>query len=217
MDHGEERRQRISLDTGCSEFPELLQAIERTGAQITIATTTARELGSVSSTVYDGLARKIGPGGWGMSWGECWGGGRGVEYTDHTGAKVCGIPFVEILRVVSSGGIKPPIDWSGLTLRQHRLIKDAEIFSVHLQHGGDVFVTVDYRAFIDHARREDLQERFRTRILTAAEAMVEFAGLTTMESETTYGRHALARRKRVRGGAPSAEIANCSKQAPATE
>lgn len=175
MDPARKMPQRVTLDTGCSASPELLKTIERTGAEIIISTVSVHELGDSSwAAAYDGLERKPGPGGWGLNWGECFGGGVAVEFADHTGAQAHASPFCEILWVISSGAVRLPSDWGSLTPNQRRMINDAMIFSVHVQQRGDVFVTADRRAFVNAGKREKLEAMFRTRILTPEEVMAEF-------------------------------------------
>jgi hypothetical protein len=171
---------KVTLDTGCSEDPVLVEALRQLGADVAITSTTASEInGSSFSDVFHGLDRKTGPGGWGLNWGECWGGGNSVDYLDRDGVPHHGNPFVEILEVISNGGVKLPKDWDTLTKRQCNLIHDAMILSTHVQHQRDLFVTDDYRAFVNADRRETLERMFPTKILTLKEARIRFLGTQT--------------------------------------
>jgi hypothetical protein len=73
----------------------------------------------------------------------------------------------QILRIVSCGSF--PSSRANLSDGQRRQLRDALIFEAHVRDARDVFVTNDERAFIRDGRRQELEARFDTRILTGAE------------------------------------------------
>jgi hypothetical protein len=73
----------------------------------------------------------------------------------------------EILDVISGGTF--PRDRSTLTSGHRRQLRDAMILEAHLRTRRDIFVTEDRRTFITRGRREQLQSRFATRIMTRSE------------------------------------------------
>ena len=73
----------------------------------------------------------------------------------------------EILDVISGGTF--PRDRSNLTSGHRRQLRDAMILEAHLRTRRDIFVTADRRAFISQGRREQLQSRFGTSIMTRSE------------------------------------------------
>lgn len=78
-------------------------------------------------------------------------------------------PVREILDIISNGSFPAePIEPSNLQPGQRRQLRDALIFEAHVRLGRDMFVTDD-GDFLDDGRREALERRFGTRILTRAE------------------------------------------------
>ena len=77
----------------------------------------------------------------------------------------------DILSIISGGTF--PKDGKNLSPGQKRQLRDSMIFSAHIRDHRDIFVTNDFKAFIYQGRREQLQERFSSRIMTRNE-FVEF-------------------------------------------
>jgi len=75
----------------------------------------------------------------------------------------------EILQIISSGSF--PQDCQNLSNGHHRQLRDAMIFHAHVREGRDIFVTNDIRGFVNDGRREKLQERFNTKIMTSEELL----------------------------------------------
>ena len=73
----------------------------------------------------------------------------------------------EILAIIS--GESFPQDRQNLSKGHRRQLRDAMIFHAHVREGRDIFVTNDDRGFIRCSRREKLQERFNTRVMTRNE------------------------------------------------
>jgi hypothetical protein len=73
----------------------------------------------------------------------------------------------DILSIISGGAF--PRNRENLTHGQISQFRDSMIFHAHIREKRDIFVTLDSRAFINNGRREKLQERFGTRIMTRDE------------------------------------------------
>ena len=69
-----------------------------------------------------------------------------------------------ILAIISNGSF--PKNKEILSAGERRQLRDAMIFEAHVRHCRDIFVTCDERAFVCDGRRQVLEERFKTRILT---------------------------------------------------
>jgi hypothetical protein len=78
-------------------------------------------------------------------------------------------PLEEILKVISSGSFPKPGKRETLTPAERNQLRDAMILAGHVRTGADILVTDDRRAFVKHGRREALEARFRTRIMTLTE------------------------------------------------
>ena len=76
----------------------------------------------------------------------------------------------EILSIISGGSF--PTDGKNITIGQKKQLRDSMIFHAHIRDKRDIFVTNDARGFIKHGRREKLQERFNTRIMTRNEFLI---------------------------------------------
>jgi hypothetical protein len=79
-----------------------------------------------------------------------------------------------VLRIISSGAFPPTDRRADLTRGQRNQLRDAMIFCTHVRDGRELFVSDDRKAFIDGGRRELLQTRFATRIVTSDEFVAEF-------------------------------------------
>ena len=72
-----------------------------------------------------------------------------------------------VLDIISNGSF--PEARGDLTPGQRRQLRDAMIFCNHIQSGGDILVSDDRRAFVEHGRRGRLEGQFGTKILTLSE------------------------------------------------
>lgn len=79
-----------------------------------------------------------------------------------------------VLRVIADNGFPPPHRRSALSPGHRRQLRDAMIFSAHVRERRNLFVTADSTAFVNNGRREVLEQRFGTRILTPEEFLAEF-------------------------------------------
>ena len=77
--------------------------------------------------------------------------------------------FEAILQIISNGGFPPRGEREALSPGQWRQLRDAQILATHAAEWRDIFVTDDQRGFILHGRREQLEARLKTRILTGPE------------------------------------------------
>jgi len=73
----------------------------------------------------------------------------------------------DILRILSDGSY--PINGQATSDGEKRQFHDALTFEAHLANNGDIFVTNDKKAFINHGKRERLQDKFETVIMTGEE------------------------------------------------
>lgn len=76
----------------------------------------------------------------------------------------------EILAIISGGSF--PRDRQYLSTGHRRQLRDSIIFHTHVRERRDIFVTNDCRGFIRDGRREKLQEKFNTQIMTGDEFKV---------------------------------------------
>jgi len=77
--------------------------------------------------------------------------------------------YEELLTIISNGSFPKRDQREHLTEGQRHQLRDAMIFSAHVREGRDIFVTDDIRGFIRHGRRERLEQRFDTKIMTSTE------------------------------------------------
>ncbi len=85
-----------------------------------------------------------------------------------------GVHLEEILTIIANGGFPKKQERDALFPGHQRQLRDAMIFEAHARSGAEYFVTTDQTAFIKWGRRDQLEERFESRILT----VVEFLKLT---------------------------------------
>lgn len=78
-------------------------------------------------------------------------------------------PLEDILDVISNGSFPKVAQRDLLTVAQRNQLRDAMILAGHVRAGADILVSDDRRAFIKHGRREKLEARFATRIMTLNE------------------------------------------------
>ena len=91
----------------------------------------------------------------------------------YAGPNTCEVIEV-VLEIIANGSF--PTTRTALTDGQRHQLRDAMILEAHVRSGADLFVTDDKRAYINHGRREALQERLGVRILLVQ----EFLGLETI-------------------------------------
>ena len=73
----------------------------------------------------------------------------------------------EILRIISDGAY--PKSGQAKSRGERKQLNDALTFEAHLNEKSDIFVTNDQKAFIKFGKREKLQEKFNTKIMTENE------------------------------------------------
>lgn len=78
-------------------------------------------------------------------------------------------PLEDILGVISNGSFPKAAQRDLLTAAQRTQLRDAMILAGHVRAGADILVSDDRRAFVKHGRREKLEARFATRIMTLDE------------------------------------------------
>ncbi|HOD20581.1 MAG TPA: hypothetical protein PLF04_02650 [Candidatus Fermentibacter daniensis] len=81
-----------------------------------------------------------------------------------------------VLRLLSKGSFPPKGKRSDLTSGQRRQMRDVMISTSHVRHHHDIFLTNDKKGFINNGKREALEGRFSTRVLTTNE-FIELLGL----------------------------------------
>lgn len=99
-----------------------------------------------------------------------WGDGKwnGFGYWGGPDDEEC---LEEVLAIIGNGSFPPKGSRGELLPGQRRQLRDAMIFTSHVRHGHEVFVTEDLKGFFSNGRRELLQDRFSTMILTTGEFM----------------------------------------------
>jgi hypothetical protein len=112
------------------------------------------------------LARIIETGVYGEStWGNAvWAGGDDA---------VC---LETVLEVISHEAFPRPGARAHLSNGQRRQLRDAMIFCAHVRDRRRVFVTNDAKGFINDGRRDELQRRFNTTIMTSGEFIAAYRG-----------------------------------------
>ena len=152
---------RVTLDTGVLPADDLVDASRRFDCEFRIVTVTIREVAGTRYEVflapYSTVAETAV---WGESrWDEAvWGEGPGTR-------------LEEILKVISSGAF--PSDRQNLSKGQLHQLRDAMILDVHLREKHDILISDDRRAFIQHGKRQELTNRFGTRIMLREEFLHE--------------------------------------------
>ncbi len=77
--------------------------------------------------------------------------------------------FEDVLAIIAGGSLPRRSKRNRLTPGQARQLRDAMIFVSHVGEGHDIFVTNDLKGFINCGRREKLQSRFNTTIMTGGQ------------------------------------------------
>lgn len=147
---------RVTLDTNLLPAEELLEAARGRGFQFARVTVTDREVERTQFQVHlVGLGTVAETAVWGESrWGEA------VWASEDSALE-------EILQIISNGGF--PRSRDSLSAGQRRQLRDAMILEAHVREGRDIFVSNDCRAFIRGSRREQLEARFKTKIMVRVE------------------------------------------------
>jgi predicted nucleic acid-binding protein len=73
----------------------------------------------------------------------------------------------DILSIISNKSF--PTDRSSLSQGQLRQLRDAMILEAHIRNHRDILVTNDERAFIRNNKRNDIEEKYQTKIMTLLE------------------------------------------------
>jgi hypothetical protein len=175
---------RLTLDTNCVDDAELLAVAAYAGAEVAVFSVTRRE--AAGSHVAAHVHRVIvlpeqsvwADGLWADGfWADrVWASAPAIDYLAKDGSPRKGDPFEDVLSVVSSGSFPVPGARRNLTDGQRNQYRDAMILSLHAQHGRDILVSNDTRAFVKHGRREVLERMLRTRIVTSVEAVALLRG-----------------------------------------
>ena len=148
---------RITLDTNVLPGEEITCLCRGLDVKIARVSVSDRELEG-SSIVVDGCIERV---------AETFVIGESPIGVGAIGSDDSPVVFELVLDIISNGSF--PKDRSNLTSGQLRQLRDAMIFSDHVQSGCDIFVSDDRRAFLKHGRRERLETEFGTRILTVSE------------------------------------------------
>ena len=77
--------------------------------------------------------------------------------------------FEDVLCVVSHGAFSKKGSRDNLSKGEKHQLRDALAFASHVREGRDVFVTDDRKGFIRHGRRDILQSKYKTTIMTTRE------------------------------------------------
>lgn len=114
---------------------------------------------------------------WGESeWGNCvWGGTISedlvLDESQLDSAQLDGDAdmFEKVLTIISNGSFPPPGNRDNLTAGYRRTMRDAMIFSAHIRERRVLFITKDAKGFVNHGRRQRLQDVGRTVIRSLEE------------------------------------------------
>ena len=149
---------KITIDTNIIPNDELIKVCSRLNLELVVVSVTPRELEGTDLLVQlMPLGEIVETGVYGESkYGR-------AKY----GSKETHSDKEEILAIISLGSF--PKNRKKLSKGHHRTLRDAMIFHAHVREGRDIFVTNDIRTFIKNDRREKLQKRFNTQIMTSEE------------------------------------------------
>ncbi len=160
----------VTLDTNLVDDERLLAVALAAGFKVAHTSVTGRELsGSGITAVGTRRAQLFETGLVGESVAGAFVPGKNEESTD----------FERVLDIISSGSFPNAEKREDLSNGQHRQLRDAMIFCTHIREKREIFVTNDKRGFVDNGRRQLLEQRYRTKILTGAEFLqlcVKFQG-----------------------------------------
>jgi hypothetical protein len=82
--------------------------------------------------------------------------------------------FEELLVIIGSGSFPGRGKREELSTGQQHQLRDAMCLEAHVRAGGDVFVTTDLEGFVNAGRRELLEARCQTLIVTPDELLGTF-------------------------------------------
>ena len=157
---------KITLDTNILPADDLLSTCKNRGWDFTVVSVTSREMEGTDFQISLVALGKITETG---VYGES-------RYGEATyGSEETQANLEDILAIISNGAF--PSDGQELSQGELRQLRDAIIFQAHVRECRDIFVTDDCRSFIRAGRRERLQERFNTRVMTREEFLVLCDGL----------------------------------------
>jgi len=150
----------VTLDTNLVDDERVATAARTAGFDIMHTTVTDRELdGSGVAAVADRKAEIV----------EALVLGESAVGASVLGSDSDAINFENLLKVISNGAFPAMGKRENLSTGQRRQMRDAIIFCAHIREKRCVFVTNDKKGFIDDGRRELLEGKFGTRILTGDE------------------------------------------------
>lgn len=159
----------VTLDTNISPPESVTGSVPADAVEFAVVSVTERETGGTTYQVkLDGLARVVET----AVYGESRYGRAVYGSEDDTDC------LERVLQVISHGAFPRSGDRDSLTRGQTHQLRDAMIFCAHIRAGRQVFVTNDKKGFIDEGRREELEHKFRTRIMTATEFIANYQGGT---------------------------------------
>lgn len=151
---------RITLDTNILPAEDILASAEKFDWDVAIVSVTEREIEGSDLQVHLQRIQTVAEAG---VYGEARYGRSRYQSTKSDDA------LDDILKIISNGSF--PRSRTGLSDGHRRQLRDALIFEAHVRDHRDVFVTNDERAFVRDGRREKLEKRFGTRIMTSAEIL----------------------------------------------
>ncbi len=160
------RKLTLTIDTNTIDCLDEIKNYLPADVDIATTTVTTRELrGTSYISKLNSLPSIPEVGIWGeFNWGEApWEGGADPFFED-------------VLKIISNGSFPKPGQRENLSKPELNQLRDAIIFSTHLREKRTIFVTNDKKAFISHNRREKLESKFSTKIVTEKELrLMEFA------------------------------------------
>ena len=77
--------------------------------------------------------------------------------------------FFDILAIIRDRVVTPVELARPQSAGEERQIRDAQIFEAHVRARRDIFLTEDRTGFVNHGRREAIEARYNTRVMTRTE------------------------------------------------
>jgi hypothetical protein len=148
---------KITLDTNVLSGKEIICLCQGLDVDITRISVSDRELQRSSISILPGISQV----------NETFVIGESPIGVGAIGSEDSPIIFEAILDIISNGSF--PKMREKLTSGQTRQLRDAMIFSDHVQSGSDIFVSEDKKAFVKQGRKELLEGKFSTRIFTVSD------------------------------------------------
>ena len=148
---------RVTLDTNILPVTDFLDAALEKGFEFAVISVTRDE---VAGTSYEVVLERLpstpatipfGANGYGSG---TFGGGVSTECCER------------VLTILANGSFPPITQRGALTPGQDRQLRDAHILCTHIRDARDIFVTNDFRGFINHGRAERLSAEFGIRIMS---------------------------------------------------